>query len=132
MDNDHLNIITGDRELDLEHAQIFSTLATLEDEKMSQSMRIGVCEKLLHYISEHCRNEEDLMRFHQYPDSIFHEEKHRDLQDGFLKTLSLFIKQGGSTIIDIRKMFYDHVIYVDMPMITFIQNKNKMLPKNFI
>jgi hemerythrin-like metal-binding protein len=132
MDTGNLNIITGNRQIDFEHAQIFSTLATLEDITMSQSMRIGACEKLLHYISDHCRNEEDLMNFHQYPDKVFHEEKHRDLQDNFLKTLSAFIKQGGGATSDVHKMFYDHIFYVDMPMIRFIQTKNSFLPKNVI
>jgi len=122
------SIITGDRKLDIEHNQIFSIVDNLQDTAMPQSLRIASCEKLLHNISEHCKDEEDLMRFHDYPGIEAHKEAHRHLQDNFLKSLSQFIRVGGIVNEEIRTMFYNHVINIDMPMIKYIQNRTKLIP----
>ena len=124
------NLVTGEHDLDFEHAQVFTILNNLADSSLSRSMRIATCERLLHYISEHCKEEENLMKFHQYPDLEDHMEKHRELQDTFLKSLSEFIKQGGTASEDIHKLFYDHILHIDLPMIRFIQSKKKNLPPN--
>jgi hemerythrin-like metal-binding protein len=126
---DKSEILTGNSKIDLEHTQIFDTLDRLQDDNMSQSMRIAACEKLLHYISEHCRDEEDLMRFHQYPKLEQHKEAHRNLQEAFLKDLSKFIKTGGEAAYKIRTILYEHVLYTDLPMIRYIQDQIKNLPK---
>jgi hemerythrin-like metal-binding protein len=120
---DKNQITTGNSKLDLEHTQIFDTLDRLQDENMSQAMRIAACERLLHYISEHCRDEEDLMRFHQYPKLEQHKEAHRNLQEAFLRDLSKFIKTGGESAYKIRVVLYEHVLHVDLPMIKYVQTQ---------
>lgn len=120
---DNKDIITGNAQLDFEHIQIFATLDRLQDNNLSQAIRISMCEKLLHYISEHCRDEELLMRQYDFPDIEAHLESHRDLQDGFIKRLSIFIKSGDIVGEEIRTIFYSHIIDVDLPMIKYINNK---------
>jgi hemerythrin-like metal-binding protein len=119
-------IITGDPKLDFEHAQIFATLGRLQDPGLSQAIRIASCERLLHYISEHCKDEEDLMKAHAFPDIEVHLEAHRDLQEAFLKRLSSFIRCGGIVGDEIKAIFYSHIINVDIPMIAYIRHENKL------
>lgn len=124
------DIITGNAQLDFEHAQIFSTLNRLQDSMLSQAIRISACEKLLHYISEHCRDEETLMKQYNFPDIEIHLESHRDLQDNFIKRLSTFIKSGGIVGEEIRTIFYNHILNVDLPMIAYIQQQQTSLDIN--
>lgn len=120
---DKSSITTGDSELDFEHAQIFATLERLQDSSLSQAIRIAACEKLLHYISDHCQDEEVLMKFYKFPDIENHLQAHRDLQDNFLKNLSNFIRKGGSIGLEIKTIFYNHIVNVDLPMIEFIRSQ---------
>ncbi|MCI4435478.1 MAG: hemerythrin family protein [Ignisphaera sp.] len=120
---DSKNIITSNSKLDFEHAQIFATLDRLQEPGLSQAIRIAACEKLLHYISEHCVDEEDLMREYNFPGIENHFEAHRNLQTEFIKRLPQFIRQGGLVGDEIRTIFYNHIINVDLPMIAYIQSQ---------
>ena len=119
-------IITGDARLDFEHAQIFATLDRLQVPGISQAVRITSCERLLHYISEHCADEEQLMRQYNFPAIEDHLESHRNLQEFFLKKLSEFIRHGGKVGDEIREIFYNHIINVDLPMIAHIRQENSL------
>jgi len=124
VDLDKLNITTGDYKLDTEHAQIFSILSKLQETTLSQTTRISICEKLLYYISNHCRDEEKLMNSYEYPDMFTHIEDHHKVQDSFIRSLSPFIKTGGVNVgLEIRQIFYKHIVEYDLPMIAFIQEK---------
>ena len=120
------DIITGDSRLDFEHAQIFATLDRLQVPGISQAIRIAACERLLHYISEHCADEEQLMRQYNFPDIDNHLESHRNLQEFFLKKLSVFIRHGGQVGDEIREVFYNHIINVDLPMIAYIRKEDDL------
>jgi hemerythrin-like metal-binding protein len=116
-------IITGNAQIDFEHTQIFATLDRLQESGLSQAIRIAACEKLLHYISEHCMEEENLMREYNFPDIENHFETHRNLQTEFIKRLSQFIRHGGQVGNEIRTIFYNHIINVDLPMVAYIQSQ---------
>jgi hemerythrin-like metal-binding protein len=120
---DKANIVTGDSKLDFEHAQIFATLERLQDTTLSQTIRIAICEKLLHHISDHCQDEESLMKFYNFPDIENHLEAHRVLQDNFLRNLSVFIRRGGPIGLEIKEFFYNHIVNIDLPMIDFIRSQ---------
>ena len=121
------NIITGDVKLDTEHIQIFDTIEMLQVTDLPQYKRIAICENLLHYISKHCKEEELFMEFNEYPAASVHKESHTILQNEFLKHLSFFIRHGGEHGEAIKDLFYGHVINVDLPMISYIRSKNKLL-----
>lgn len=121
MDTPQSLILTGNAQLDFEHSQILLTLDRLENKNLHQAARIITCEKLLHYISEHCKDEEALMKQYNYPDIDAHINHHLALQEEFLRNIGSFIKFGGINNNTIRTIFYNHILYVDIPMLEYIK-----------
>ena len=119
-----LDIITGHPQLDFEHAQIIHSLNQLHDSTLSQSMRIVMCENLLHYISDHCKDEESLMELYEYPLLQEHIEAHAAIQEGFLKNIGAFIMFGASAGDRIHIIFYNHIINVDIPFINYMKEQD--------
>ena len=117
-------ILTGHARLDFEHFQILNALEKLTESYLTQSSRIALCEKLLHYISDHCKDEEHLMVLYDYPESESHIEQHSILQQKFLENIGLFIKENGINAETVRNLFYNHITYTDMPFIEYMKQED--------
>ena len=122
---DREKISVGNIKIDLEHQQIFATLERIENACLSKQDMILVCERLVHYISDHVLEEELLMIRNKYPNLQEHQSSHTELQKIFLNVLDEFAKTGNKSdhVID---AFTEHIITHDIPMIEYINNKDKL------
>jgi hemerythrin len=120
-----LNLVTGDTRIDFEHLQIVNTLVRLKEPMLTKAMRIAVTEKLLHYIGEHCAEEEQLMQAYDYdPELIIeHRDAHLQLQRDFLAKLSDFIcEYNAIAISEIYSIFINHIVQYDSLLVTYIKS----------
>ena len=124
-------IISGNAKIDIEHEQILSLTKDLQNINLPKASRIASCERLLHYISEHIIDEEQMMKLYYVPDMKEHIDNHTELQEQFLKSLGLFIKTGGSTGLYIQDIFIKHITTYDVSMVEYIR-KQKEIDANSI
>ena len=117
-------LVTGNKKLDFEHQQILSVLIRLQEPELSTHQRILICEKLLHYVSEHIEEEEEMMYLYNYPDVEKHTDNHTYIQKQTLEAFAAFIKADVVSTKIIYDIFHDHIIDYDMPMVEYI-NKQK-------
>jgi len=118
-------LITGNKKLDLEHQQILSTLAKLQ-EPLTKAQRILLCEILLQYISEHIEDEESFMKLKNYPDIEKHIDNHYYIQKETLRHFSDFINADIISTKAIYDLFHNHIIDYDIPMIKSTKKKKKL------
>ena len=120
------DILLGDARIDLEHQQILSTLERLQEPIVSKTLRIATCEKLLHYINQHIKDEENMMTLYYVPDMKEHITAHQGLQESFIKSLGLFIKTGGSAGSYIQEVFVNHITTYDVSMVEHIRRQKEI------
>jgi len=120
------DILLGDARIDLEHQQIFSVLEKLQEPMLSKASRIAMCEKLLHYVNEHIKDEENMMTLYYVPDMKEHITAHQGLQESFIKSLGLFIKTGGSAGSYIQEVFVNHITTYDVSMVEHIRRQKEI------
>lgn len=129
IDND---LLTGNKQLDLEHDHILSLLhnislaAGLKDYKLV----IELYNKFLDYITDHFVYEEYLMKISRYPEeaAMSHINGHRLLQEIYLTVVQLNPNDQTERIVELfRSEFISHLISHDKRLAQHLRGLNYLL-----
>jgi hemerythrin len=124
--------ITGNRQIDQQHQELFAMFNHLHNAMMSGTAKTevkAIIKELIHYTHTHFKLEENIMQIYKYPNFLHHKQKHDQLLKQADELADKFEKNENSTLVVVELSTFlsnwliHHIRGEDQPMITFLKQK---------
>lgn len=128
----HDGLLTGIDALDVQHKALFDYMATL-DEVIEEQSVLRICyvlEQLGLYAQNYFRDEESLLRLHDYPRLAEHIREHRDFTNQLFHVRKAILSHHitGELLNPLRQWVAEHVSRSDMDYVPFLIPERRLLP----
>lgn len=124
------DLATGHQDIDRQHRELFDRFNRFLEacsSRQGPAEILRLFEFLDQYVVEHFRQEEQLMKQHDYPETLFHQQQHREFTSR-LRELRRELAKAGATITVLihtnKALLYwlsTHIKQIDIKLGRFLQ-----------